>query len=261
MLLACAVCLSSCSTLTVPGAGKPAGDDDAARAVLEKSSKTSGSAWTRYQQVEVAYDGEWTGIVKRLQPDLVDPEFRKSSVETYRPRSGRVVQEHRGPGGSKRVVRRPGDVEVSYNGQAKDDATTRDAAALVADAYTAFLFGSSWLDRKGGDLVLLEPVEYAGETCERVQGVLRPGFGFVPEDRFIAWIGRESGWLRRLQFSIDGLASTRGADVDVAFSEHWKAPDGSVWPGRFVEWVQRPVLVKAHEWTMTGLTLDGKKVR
>jgi len=77
------------------------------------------------------------------------------------------------------------------------------------------------------------------------------------DGRRIVWRRR----LRRLQFTIEGLASTRGADVDVTFSEFWEAPDGSVWPGRFVEWVKRPVLVEAHEWWMTSLTVDGRKWR
>jgi hypothetical protein len=141
------------------------------------------------------------------------------------------------------------------------DEPRRDASALVADAYTAFLFGSSWLMKEGGELGVLSSVDMDGRACQRVQGKLKPGFGFSEEDRFIAWIDAESGLLRRLQFTIDGLASTRGADVDVAFSEHWTAADGSVWPGRFVEWVRRPVLVKAHDWRMTGLKVDGRTLK
>mgnify|MGYP000548427512 CR=1 FL=1 len=253
--------LASCSTLTVPGQGEPVATGPGARSILERSARAAGDPWTRYGRVEVGYDGEWTGVVKRLQPDLVDAAFRKSSVETYRPAQRSVRQIHKGPGGTKRVDRKPGTVEVYYNGRPATAATADAAAALVADAYTAFLFGASWLAERGEGLAVLEPTDFAGESCDRVQGSLRPGFGFAGEDRFIAWIGRESRLLRRFQFTIDGLASTRGADVDVVFSEHWTAPDGSRWPGRFVEWVQRPVKVKAHEWTMTGLVLDGRQVR
>lgn len=255
------VTLSSCSSLIVPGEGKAMGGASEAEAVIVRSARLTGDGWNRYRKVEVSYDGEWTGIVKRLQPDLVDGEFRKSSEEIYEPGKNLVRQWHRGPGGRKMVLRTPGAIEVEY--EAPDgreaDKNLRDAAALVADAYTVFLFGTSWLKEHAEDLSLLEPREFSGEICDLVQGRVRPGFGFSEEDRFIAWVGRESGWLRRFQFTIDGLESTRGADVEVSFFDHWRAADGSVWPGRFVEWVERPVKVKAHEWSMMGLKLDGKR--
>jgi len=255
--------LPSCSQLVVPGEGRPIAGKKEAMAVMEKSAKAVGDPWSRYRKVEVAYDGEWTGIAKRVQPDLVDADFRKASVETYETRTQVVKQLHKGPGGTKSVVRRPGDVAVVYNGESETEAdqVTREAAALVADAYTAFLFGSSWLKETGRDFELLEAEELDGEMCDRVQGRLVPGFGFSEGDRFIAWVGRESRWLRRLQFTINGLESTRGADVEVRFLEHWKAVDGSVWPGRFVEWVERPLHVKAHEWWMTGLKADGRSLK
>jgi len=237
------------------------GDGEEASALLGQSAAAHGDPVKNYRSVEVSYSGEWTGVVKRLQPELVDAAFRKTSVEVYRPRDGSVVQEHRGPGGSKRVERTRDEVTVRYNGDLIGDEPRRDASALVADAYTAFLFGSSWLAVHGRDLVVLEPTDLDGVDCVRVQGRLEPGFGFSEEDRFIAWLDRGSHLLRRLQFTIDGLESTRGADVDVVFSEHWTASDGSIWPGRFVEWVQRPVRVKAHEWWMTGLNADGESMR
>jgi hypothetical protein len=63
--------------------------------------------------------------------------------------------------------------------------------------------------------------------------------------------------MRRLQFTLNGLDSTRGADVDVTFSDFHKAADGSVWPRTFVEYIQRPLRAKAHEWRMNSLKLDG----
>lgn len=247
--------------MTVPGEGKVVGGSDQAKAILKQSADVAGDPWGSYKWVKVSYDGEWTGIVKRLQPDLVDGDFRKSSDEVYNTRTEVVNQVHRGPGGKKDVERSRSGVLVSYNGQVIENDSRVDASALVADAYTAFLFGPSWLMRKGENLKLIGEQKIEGEVCDGVQGVLRPGFGFSEEDRFIAWISRENKQMRRLQFTIDGLASTKGSDVEVTFSEYWKASDGSLWPGRFVEWVQRPVFVKAHEWTMTRLSVDGSKLR
>lgn len=67
--------------------------------------------------------------------------------------------------------------------------------------------------------------------------------------------------MRRIQFSLNGLESTRGADVDVTFSDFRKAPDGSLWRGHFLERIQRPIPAKAHEWQMTSLKLDGVPVK
>jgi hypothetical protein len=99
-----------------------------------------------------------------------------------------------------------------------------------------------------------------GEVCQLVAGRLAPGIGNSEEDFFIVWISQESGWMKRFQFTLNGMDSTRGADVDVVFSDHRKAPDGSVWAGHFVERIQRPLLAKAHDWRMTSLSLDGRKV-
>ena len=151
--------------------------------------------------------------------------------------------------------------EVFVNGPATKKSEVIAAAALVADAYTVFLFGPSWLVGQGRDLTLLEARLIDGERCDLVAGKLSPGIGSPADDHFIAWIGRESGLMRRFQFSLNGLESTRGADVDVTLSEHWKAADGSVWPGHFVERIQRPICIKAHDWRMTGLWLDGVKAR
>lgn len=253
--------LVSCSSLVVPGEAPAVGGGESARAVLEASADATGDPWKTYRKVTVGYDGEWTGVVKRLQPDLVDAAFRKSSTEVYDTRRETVDQLHTGPGGRKSVERTRSDVVVAYNGERIGKESRRDASALVADAYTAFLFGPSWLLRKGESLERVGPQTVEGEICDGVQGKLRPGFGFSEEDRFIAWIGRESRLLRRLQFTIDGLASTRGADVGVTFLDHWKASDGSVWPGRFVEWVHRPVYVKAHDWRLESLEVDGRTLR
>jgi hypothetical protein len=258
---ATAALLASCSSLPVPGAATDIAPSQEARSIMERSAAATGDAWKRYRVVEVGYDGEWAPLAVRLQPALTDSGFRKSSVETYKPATGGVRQIHTGPKGTKTVERRRPDIRVGFNGEASSDLEVLDSAALVADAYTAFLFGPSWLSRKGADFRLLGERELDGETCQLIAGRLSPGFGTSGEDHFIAWIGRESSLMRRIQFSLNGLESTRGADVDVTFSDFRKAPDGSLWPGHFLERIQRPIPAKAHEWRMTSLKLDGVPVK
>ncbi len=263
LLLVCGslLLLGSCSSLPVPGAAGRAGSGGEAARVLGESGARHGSAWQKYRRVEVGYDGRWSTIAVKVQPVITDAGYRKSSREVYQPRARRVEQVHRGVGGTKLVTREQGVVEVSFNGVGSSDPEVVGAAGLVADAYTIFLFGSSWLAEHGRDLGLLADEVFDGETCRLVAGRLAPGLGEAREDFFIAWIGAQTGLLKRFQFSLNGMDSTRGADVDVVFSEHWQAPDGSVWPGRFVESIQRPIHAKAHDWWMTSLALDGRKVR
>ena len=251
--LLAAVLLASCSTLPRPGdpahAVEPARSAETAR-ILADSAKKQGNPWQRAEKVTVHLDGQWSRIATRLQPVLTDPGFRKSSVETYRPAARNTRQIHRGPAGTKEVVRSPGVVKITRNGAADADPESRAAAALVADAYVAFLFGSSWLVDHARDLALLPGDPGKRENCHLVAGRLKPGFGFSAEDHFIAWIDRGDGTLRRLQFTLEGLESTAGADVDVTFSGHFRDAAGFLWPRHYVEDIQRPIRARAHEWTL-----------
>jgi hypothetical protein len=259
--ISAAVLLASCSSLPVPGPATAGTPSHEARQIITQSAARHGDAWKNHREVEVGYTGEWSVIAERLQPVLTDSGFRESSVETYQPPTGRVRQVHNGPLGTKTVDRLRPEIRVTFNGTASTDREVLDSAALVADAYTAFLFGPSWLSRKGTDFKLIGERKLDGERCHLIAGRLSPGFGNSNEDHFIAWIGCDSSLMRRFQFTLNGLDSTRGADVDVTFSDFRKATDGSVWPGNFVEYIQRPLLAKAHEWRMTSLRLDGVDVR
>jgi hypothetical protein len=245
----------------VPGNSADNGTRAAAVAVLKWSAAKHGNPWQDYRQVKVNYSGEWSSLATRLQPVLTDPGFRKGSVETYQPRSGRVHQLHTGPQGTKQVTRQGSKTAVVVNGKLTKDREVTAAAALVVDAYTAFLFGPSWLIDQGSQHTLLAEKPLGGESCTLVIGKLTPGIGSPATDDFIVWIGKDSGLMRRFQFSLNALDSTRGADVEVTFSEHWKAADGSVWPGHFVENIERPIRTKAHDWRLTSLLLDGQKMR
>jgi len=256
--LGVATLLASCSSLPVPGQASAVAPSDEARKLMKQSAAAHGDPWKKYREVEVAFVGEWTVLASRLQPVVTDPGFRKSSVETYHPRTGRVRQVHTGPMGTKTVERKRPEIRVAFNGADSSDPEVLDAAALVVDAYKSFVFGTSWLLREGADFKLIGERTLDGESCHLVAGRLSPGFGNSAEDHFIVWIGRESSLMKRIQISLNGLESTRGADVDVIFSDFRKAADGSVWPAYFLESIQRPLVAKAHEWRMTSLKLNGK---
>ncbi len=252
-----AALLASCSSLPVPGPATVGTPTEDARKIMKLSAARHGDGWKKYREVEVAYTGEWSPLAKRLQPGLTDPGFRKASVETYHPATGKVRQVHNGPMGTKTVDRHKPEIRVSFNNAISSNREVLDSAALVADAYTAFLFGPSWLVRKGTDFKLIGERTLDDERCHLIAGRLSPGFGNSGEDHFIAWIGHDSSLMKRFQFTLNGLDSTRGADVDVTFSDFRKVAGGSVWPRHFVESIHRPFPAKAHTWQMTSLRLDG----
>jgi hypothetical protein len=229
---------------------------EAADAVLEKSIAAHGGyLFEQAGSVRVSYDGEWRNVVKVLQPILVDAGYRQSSEEMLDLVTAEIVQVHNGPDGTKLVARTAADVSVLYDDVESDDETTLAASALVADAYTMFLAGPSFIRQRQADLTLLKTATLDGTSYQRVHAVLEPGFGFSDRDEAVLWIDEETGLLGLVHFTIDGLASTRGAHVDVAFSEHQEI-DGFVWPTEFYERVRAPVRVPAHSWRVVELEVS-----
>ena len=247
--------MASCTTLPRPVVEPGSENDSEAIRLLQGSSKQSGDPWQRLKKIEVTYDGEWSTFAERTQPVLVDSGYRKGSTETYTPRLDKVLQLHRGAEGTKRVLRTPEDVRVSRNGTAVVDEEELQAAALVADAYVMFTFGSSVLRERGTGWRVIGQRSLNGERCQLVSGSFRPGFGMSASDGVIAWIGEDSKRLHRVQFTLNGLATTAGADVDVTFGDFQPGAHGTEWPRHFVERVRRPLDMKAHEWRMTGLKI------
>lgn len=245
----------------------PEGGSDWALALLAASARAHGlDGFRRLGDIAVSYDGEWPPVIGRLQPVLVDQGFRQSSEERLLPRQGIVAQAHTGPMGRKQVVRTPDGVRVRFNGAESADAEQRAAAALVADGYALFLLGPLWLapgawgaPRRvlAAEMGPPERVAVGGREweCDVVRLLVSPGLGFAGEDRFALFVDREEGLARRVRFTLNGLASTRGAVAEVDAWGH--AERGGVrWPTRFRERLLRPFPLRVHDWWATGLDLD-----
>ena len=225
-------------------------------ALLHESQRAHGqTALAKIRDVSVRYEGRWASIGPRFQPVLSDTGFRRGSEErlTIGPRI--MAQEHTGPAGKKLVVRAPGKVSVAYNGAFSKDAETKRAAGLVADAYTLFLLGPFYFDRPGVVLATNGEAIVDKAVCDEVLAVLRPGFGEAEEDRVILFIDRASKQLRRVRMTLNGLESTRGAEVDVTFRD-FRMIGGILWPTDFDERIRVPFDLHAHHWRMRGLEIN-----
>lgn len=247
-----ALLLAGCASSQID-AGPIAKSDPAATAILAAAQRAQGgAAFARVHELRVRYEGRWAAIGPRFQPVLSDRGYRRTSEERLSLPSRRMVQEHTGPAGHKRVVRSPGQVSVAYDGIPTNDPEKRRAAALVADAYTLFLLGPFYFDRPGVVLTAAKPAAVDGAPCDQILAVLRPGFGFADEDRVVLSLDRATHRLRRVRFTLNGLESTRGAEVDVTFRE-FREQAGMSWPTDFDERIRVPFDLPAHHWRMTGL--------
>ena len=239
-------------------AAQQVGEQAEARALLERSAQAHGLAGFRaLRDISVSYEGSWYSLVQRLQPVLIDAQFRKASEERLiLGNSSAIGQRHSGPGGSKQVVRGPSSIEVVYNDRPSSDRDTLAAAALVADAYQMFLLGPLHFLTGNTTLELAGTDQVEGRNCDLLLAVRRPGHGLSAEDRYLLFIDRDDGLLRRVRFTMEGLESTQGAIVEVDFFDHREIA-GVRWPTRFHERLRKPIpLLPVHDWQLTGLDVN-----
>lgn len=224
-----------------------------AQALVAASQKAHGRfAFDRIKDLSVRYEGNWASIGPRFQPVLVDSKFRGGSEERMILSPRIIAQSHTGPGGVKKVLRSPGQIAIAYNAKPTDDDETGQAAALVADAYALFLLGPFYFQQSGTVLAMNGESYVDQALCDEVLAILRPGLGMSEEDRVILHIDRSSKLLRRVRLTLNGLDSTRGAEVDVTFRD-FKKIDGVLWPTDFDERIRSPFKLHAHHWNLRGL--------
>ncbi|MDP3615795.1 MAG: hypothetical protein Q8R98_28475, partial [Rubrivivax sp.] len=209
------------------------------------------------------YDGRWRPLINAVQPEVVDAGYRGSSQERLLPAAGVVAQAYTGPQGRKQVfwrrgdgsAARPGELGLWYGGQASTDPARRSASALVAECYGLFLLGPLWLVDRGLPLQMAGSERVDGRLCDVVNVWMSPGLGQVASDRVSLCIGRDDGITRRLRFTLEGFAGTRGAVAEVDTFDHQRR-FGVLWPMRSYEEVVHPLRLPAHDWHVTGLDVN-----
>lgn len=257
LALAIVVLLSGCASRGIPPVETLAIQADA-NALLQQSAEAHGlAAFQGISDINVAYQGEWYGLVGRIQPTLVDPDFRQGSQERIILKPAPIVaQLHTGPKGSKQVSRTAESVTVHYNDQADSRADVLAAAALVADGYRMFLTGPFFFLEGNVSLSIVGSETVHGRPCHVLLSVRRPGLGNSAEDRYLLFIDHENHRLQRLRFTMEGLESTRGAIAEVDFFDH-QTIAGIVWPTRFYERLIKPIPnLPVHDWRLTGLDVN-----
>ena len=223
------------------------------------------AAYARLHDVNIRFDSHWATLGPRLQPVLSDRGYRQGSEERYLPVPGgyAVGQTHRGPEGTKHVIRRPGNGAVVFyqppsakhrtNPDGSDaDPEVSQAAGLVTDAYSMFLFGPGFFVQRGAKFQFIAgAADVGGRACDRLVTTLDPGLGTSAADKVVLFIDRQDHVLRRVQFTLNALDSTKGAEVHVDLSVHRRL-SGVLWPTHYVERIDRPANLAAHEWSLLG---------
>lgn len=255
--IALVLLLGGCMSRGVPQA-VGSGEQPAARAVLQKSAEAHGlAAFRQIDDLNVGYAGEWYGLVSKVQPTLIDADFRQGSQERIIFKGGPLIgQRHLGPKGSKQVIRHNGEVQVFYNDAPANDRDVLAAAALVADGYRMFLTGPFYFLDGNLSLEMGEDETVEGRACTTLVAVRRPGHGLSAEDRYLLFIDAENHLLRRVRFTMEGLESTQGAVAEVDFFDH-KEIASVTWPTRFYERLRKPIpSLPVHDWRLIGLDVN-----
>jgi hypothetical protein len=260
--------LAGCATpLPLAAPAPPADDTTAARWLAESAEHHGAARLAALNDINVSYRGRWRALIDRIQPEVVDKAWRESSEERLLPRQRFIAQAHRGPAGAKHVVRAGGSsagelgrVAVWYAGRPATADAVLTAAALVADCYQLFLLGPLWLAPRvgagGTRLALGGRVEVEGRECQWVQAWVSPGFGLAARDRVDLAVDVADRTTRRMRFTLEGFAGTRGAVAETDTYEHRRI-GGILWPMRSFERVVHPLAgLPAHDWHTTGLDLD-----
>ncbi len=268
------VLLASPLVVLLPGCGTPlplsvnlANSTDAQTRLMD-SARAHG--WDTYRQladINVGYDGRWRPLINRIQPAVVDEAYRGAAQDRLLPAQAVVAQAYRGTQDKNRrkqvFWRRgaggdggaSGEVGVWYDGLSTSDPARLAASALVAECYGLFLLGPLWLAGRNLPAELSGTERVHGRLCDQVQLWMRPGLGQVAQDRVTLLVDRDDSITRRLRFTLEGFAGTRGAVAEVDLFEHQRRL-GVLWPMRSYEEVVHPLRLPAHDWYVTGLDVN-----
>lgn len=252
--MALAALFAGCASLPTPIARHSTADG---LALLDAAATAHGwDAYQRARDVNLRHEGRWYDAIARVQPLLVDREFRVTAEERIVVGARTSAKSYSGgTGGVKLALRTPAAIEVWVNGTLQTDAAKLAAAALVLDAYRLFWLGPLFLREQGAVVELRGSGRVRGVDCDWLLARLTPGFGLAAEDRVMACVGRSDRRFVQLRLSVDGLASTRGAVVEVDMNDY-VVVQGVALPTQLIERVVRPLPLPVRDWWLVGADVD-----
>lgn len=255
-VLVLASLLAGCASFPPTSSNARFEDGLDAAAIFAACMETHGGDVREYPgNINISTDGQWYGLIQRIQPIVSDAGFRVTSQERYRPRDGVYSVHHEGPLGSKQVVRTRDGIAVYYNGKRESDPVRIRATAMTNDAFQMFHFGPSFLKARATSMVRIADAREGGRTYRRLLATVKPGFGEAAQDQVVLWIDAQTSRLFRVHMSLNGFETTQGAHVDTTFLDYRKVGPFLL-PVRFHERVRGPLRIDAHDWYTTGIDLD-----
>jgi hypothetical protein len=213
------------------------------------------------KDLNVALDGRWKFLITRIQPLVTDHRYRVRSQERLLLPQGVYAARYEGPAGSKQVYRSRSQIRVWYDGQEVLDEDVLASTALTADSFLLFALGPLApaarrpAQASAAAYQRLPDREEGGRRYHRLYRVLTPGLGLSDRDELVLWVDARTARTWRVQITLEGYRTTRGAHVDVTYLDY-KQVGAVLLPVAFNERVRGPIAITAHRWWLTGLDLN-----
>ncbi|MFT6221140.1 MAG: hypothetical protein ACJA0C_000540 [Candidatus Endobugula sp.] len=214
-----------------------------------------GDAIDELNDVNVGITGKWKTLITKIQPLVTDFKFRVDSQEKILTKEFVYAALYTGPSGNKKVVRTPYSLEVFYNLEPSLNADVISTTALTADAFYTFLLGPLALHRWKDSFTRIEDKVESGNNYHRIYLLRKPGFGFSEADEVVLWIDAATFLTTKVQITLEGHSTTRGAHVQVNYLNYVKV-ENYIFPSNFYEKVNAPISIGAHTWRLTGIDIN-----
>ena len=214
-----------------------------------------GESLDQLNDVNVSITGKWKKLIRKIQPLVTDFNYRVDSQERLLPQARIYAALYRGPGGTKKVIRTPDSIDVYYNDLQSTQPDVMSSTALTADSFHLFLLASLALEPWRNQFTRLTDETENDTRYYRIHVYRTPGFGFSTSDEVVLWINQQTNRTYKVQITLEGHSTTKGAHVEVAYLDY-EQRGAYLFPSKFIEKVNAPVALNAHAWTLTGLDIN-----
>lgn len=217
--------------------------------------KHGGNSLNELRNLNVGLTGEWKQLIRRIQPLVTDFTYRVDSQERLLPRERVYAAQYQGPAGTKGVFRSADSVAVHYNDKPSNDAAVLSSTALTADSFHLFLLGPLALKPWQDNITRISDQYFNGINHWRIHINRIPGLGFSERDDVVLWVNPDSKLTARVQITLEGHDTTKGAHVEVDYLNYIKL-ENYIFPSDFFERVNAPISIDAHAWRLTGIDIN-----